>query len=55
MKVRPVEALYLLAMIVVIVLADVLFLRHHFAERLITNVAIVVVFVTFYVTVLKRR
>jgi hypothetical protein len=55
MKVKPLEALYLLAMIVVIVLVDVLFLRHQFAERLITNVAIVLVFVAFYVTVLKRR
>ena len=55
MRVKPVEAFYLLAMIVVVVLVDVLFFRHQFAERLITNVAIVVVFLVFYVTVLKRR
>jgi hypothetical protein len=54
-KLRAVEVLYLLAMVVVIVVVDVLFLRHQFAERLITNVGIVLVFVVFYFTVLKRR
>ena len=54
-KLRTVDVFYLVAMIVVIVLVDVLFLRHQFTERLITNVGIVVVFVVFYFTVLKRR
>jgi lipopolysaccharide export LptBFGC system permease protein LptF len=54
-KLRTVDFFYLLVMIVVIVLVDVLFLRHQFTERLITNVGIVVVFAVFYFTVLKRR
>jgi hypothetical protein len=54
-KLRTVDVFYLVAMIVVIVLVDVLFLRHQFTERLITNVGIVLVFVAFYFTVWKRR
>ena len=54
-KLRTVDVFYLLVMIVVIVLVDVLFLRHQFTERLITNVGIVLVFVAFYFTVWKRR
>jgi membrane protein implicated in regulation of membrane protease activity len=46
---------YVLAMVAIIVSVDVLFLSHHFWERLIVNVGIVVVFVTFYMTFLKRR
>jgi hypothetical protein len=47
--------LYVLALIVVVVGADVLFLRHHFLERLLVNVGIVVVFAAFYLAFLKRR
>jgi hypothetical protein len=47
-------ALYLLAMVGVIVGVDVLFLRHHFMARLISNVAIVVVFATVYLLFLGR-
>jgi hypothetical protein len=47
-------ALYVIVMIAVVVGADVLFFRHHFVERLIANIAIVVVFATFYITVLKH-
>ena len=39
--------LYVLAMIAVVVSADILFFRHHFTERLIANVAIVLVFAAF--------
>jgi preprotein translocase subunit SecE len=46
--------LYVLAMVALVVGADVLFFRHHFAERLIANVGIVLVFVVFYLTFLKR-
>ncbi len=41
-------ALYVLALVIVVVCVDILFFRHHFLERLITNVAIVLVFATFY-------
>jgi hypothetical protein len=37
-------ALYVLALIAVVVSADILFFRHHFTARLIANVGIVLVF-----------
>jgi uncharacterized membrane protein YfcA len=46
--------LYVLAMVAVVVGADVLFLRHHFRERLIVNIGVVLVFAAFYLSFLKR-
>ena len=46
--------LYVLALVAVVVGVDVLFFRHHFWERLIVNVGIVLVFATFYLRFLKR-
>ena len=46
--------LYVLAMVAVVVGVDVLFLRHHFWPRLITNVAIVLAFLVIYLKFLKR-
>jgi hypothetical protein len=46
--------LYALAMVAVVVGVDVLFFRHHTWERLIVNVAIVLVFGAFYFRFLKR-
>jgi predicted cobalt transporter CbtA len=46
--------LYVLAMIAVVVGADLLFFRHQFWERLIANVGIVMVFAAFYFRFLKR-
>jgi tetrahydromethanopterin S-methyltransferase subunit C len=37
-------ALYVLTLVAVVVGVDVLFFRHHFLERLIANVGIVLVF-----------
>jgi hypothetical protein len=51
---QAVIAVYLLAMVALIVSVDVFFLRHHFWARLGTNVGIVVVFAVVYLTVLKR-
>jgi len=51
---RAVVVLYVLAMVAVVVGVDVLFLRHQLWERLIVNVAIVLVFAAFYVRFLKR-
>ena len=45
--------LYVLAMVGIVVCVDVLFLRHQFWWRLITNVGIVLVFVAFYFRFLK--
>ena len=44
MRRQSVIALYVLTLIVVVVGSDVLFFRHHFDERLIANVGIVLVF-----------
>ena len=46
--------LYVLAMVAIVVGADILFLRHNFWARLIINVGIVAVFVAFYFRFLKR-
>jgi hypothetical protein len=47
--------LYVLALIAVVVVVDVLFLKHHFWPRLLVNIGIVLVFGAFYFLVLKRR
>jgi hypothetical protein len=47
-------ALYVIALIVVVVGVDVLFFRHHFAERLMVNVGIVLVFAAFGLTYWKH-
>ena len=47
--------LYVLALIAVVVVVDVLFLKHHFWPRLLVNIGIVLVFGLIYVLVLKRR
>ena len=46
--------LYVLAIVAVVVGVDVLFFRHHFWERLIVNVGIVLVFAAFGLRFLKR-
>jgi hypothetical protein len=51
---QVVAALYVLAMVAVIVGVDVLFLRHHVLPRLISNIAIVVVFAGVYLLFIGR-
>jgi hypothetical protein len=51
---KPLIVLYVLAMIAVVVVVDVLFLRHLFLERLIVNIGIVAVFLAVYLRFLKR-
>jgi hypothetical protein len=46
--------LYVLAMVAVVVGVDVLSFGHHFWDRLIVNVGIVLVFAAFYLRFLKR-
>ena len=46
--------LYVLGLVAVVVGVDVLFFRHHFWERLIVNVGIVLVFAAFGLRFLKR-
>ena len=47
--------LYVLALVAVVVAVDILFFRHHFWERLIANIGIVLVFGAVYLRFLKRR
>ena len=47
-------ALYVLALVALVVGADVLFFRNQLWERLIVNIGIVLVFVAFYFRFLKR-
>ncbi|HJQ44803.1 MAG TPA: hypothetical protein VJ870_00575 [Amycolatopsis sp.] len=46
-------ALYVLALVVVVVGVDILFFRNYFWERLIVNIGIVLVFAAFYLRFLK--
>jgi hypothetical protein len=51
---RPLAVgLYVLLLVAVVVGVDGLFLRHHFWERLMVNVGIVLVFAAFYLRFLK--
>ena len=51
---QAVVVLYVLAMVAVIVSVDVLFFRHHFTERLLVNIGIVLLFVATYFRFLNR-
>lgn len=55
MRRQPGIALYVLALVAVVVGVDILFFRHRFWERLIANVGIVLAFGAFYLGFLKRR
>ena len=48
------SVIYVLAMVAVIVGLDILFFKHHFWERLLVNVGVVMVFVAFYLRFLKH-
>jgi hypothetical protein len=48
-------ALYVLAMVAVVVGVDVVFFRNHFLPRLLSNIGIVLVFAAFYLRFLKHR
>jgi uncharacterized membrane protein len=51
---QPAVALYVLALVAVVVGVDVLFFRNRSWERLMANVGIVLVFAAFYLRFLKR-
>jgi hypothetical protein len=51
---QAVVVLYVLAMVAVVVGADVLFLKQHLWTRLIVNIGIVLVFAACYFRFLKR-
>jgi len=53
--IKPMIAVpYLLAMIAVIVIVDVLFFRNHLWERLMANIGIILVFLSFYMRFFRR-
>ena len=52
---KPTTILYALAMVALILALDLTILRHHVLARLITNVAIVIVFGTIYALFLRHR
>jgi hypothetical protein len=51
---RAAVVVYVLGLVAVVVGVDVLFFRHHFWERLLVNVGIVLVFGAFYLRFMKR-
>ncbi|MDA8331826.1 MAG: hypothetical protein M0027_11630 [Candidatus Dormibacteraeota bacterium] len=51
---RVAIALYVLALVIVVVAADVLFFRNRFLERLLANVGIVLVFAAFALRFLRK-
>jgi type IV secretory pathway VirB2 component (pilin) len=55
MRRQVLVALYVVAMVVIIVGVDVLFLKHQFWPRLLVNIGIVVVFAAAYFAFLKPR
>jgi hypothetical protein len=50
---QTVIALYVLALVAVVVSVDILFFRNRFWERLMVNVGIVLVFAAFYLRFLN--
>ena len=54
MRNRVAIALYVLAMVALVVGVDVLFFRHHLWDRLLVNVGIILVFAAVYLRFLKR-
>jgi hypothetical protein len=51
---QVVVVLYVVAMVAVIVGVDFVFFRNRFWERLIVNIAVVLVFAAFYLRFLRR-
>ena len=47
-------AIYLIAMVVTVVAVDILFFRQHFWERLLSNIGIVMIYISFYLRFLKH-
>ena len=50
-----INIMYVLAMVITVVIVDILFFRHRFQKRLMANIAIVLVFVVFYLLFLRRH
>ena len=46
--------IYVLVMVATVVAVDILFFRHHFWERLMANIGIVLVYIAFYLRFMKH-
>jgi hypothetical protein len=46
--------IYIIVMVATVVAADILFFRNRLGERLIVNIAIVLIYVAFYLKFLKH-
>lgn len=46
---------YVVLMIAIIVTVDIIFFRHRFGQRLIANIAIVLVFIVLYLIFLRSK
>jgi hypothetical protein len=55
MRTRTTDVLYVLALVVVIASVDIFVFRHEFTQRLFANIGIVLVFLAFYLTFVKRK
>jgi hypothetical protein len=54
MSKNVIVVIYLLAMVTTVVVVDILFFRHRFWERLMSNIGIVLVYIAFYLAFLKN-
>ncbi|HEV7147512.1 MAG TPA: hypothetical protein VGN48_11005 [Pedococcus sp.] len=52
---QAIVALWVIAMVVVVVAMDLLFFRNHFWERLAANVGVVLLFGAFFLRFVKNR
>lgn len=53
MGIKVTVLIYVIVLVSVVVGVDILFFRHHFWERLISNIGIVLIFAAFYLRFLK--
>ncbi|HEV8666862.1 MAG TPA: hypothetical protein VN665_03385 [Candidatus Paceibacterota bacterium] len=51
---KTVIAVFVVAIIAVVIAVDVLFFRDHFWERLMANIGIVLIFIAFYSTYFNK-
>lgn len=51
---QPTIPIYVLALVATVVFVDVLFFKHHFWERLMVNVGIVLIFAAFGLRFLRH-
>lgn len=55
MSKNAINAIYVLAMGATVVIVDILFFRHRFWERLMSNIGIILVYAAFYLAFLKNH